>query len=141
MVGDLKNSGFLGVSRYPGTAVSATGGLTSVDTNDAAGNVINALLVAGNTAGSSPTLDVKIQESSDDSTWTDVAGATFTQVTTSTTAAERVLVKSAKRYLRAHATIGGSSSPAYQVALVFLATDKFTGTGGGWSGSAAGSYL
>lgn len=81
------------------------------------------ILEVGAVTGTSPTLDVKIQESADGSTgWADVSGATLTQVTASNNSQIlRVegLGTNRKRYLRGVATIGGTT-PSFTFALEAL---------------------
>lgn len=70
--------------------------------------------------GTSPTLDVKLQEcATSGGTFTDIAGATFTQVTgaAKSTAAITLSVDSTARYIKAVATIGGTS-PTFDLALI-----------------------
>jgi len=61
--------------------------------------------------GTTPTLDGKIQESDDDSTWSDVSGATFTQVTDAADSLQTIEVKCSetKKYLRYVGTMTGTS--------------------------------
>lgn len=82
-----------------------------------------ALLEVGAVSGNSPTLDVKIQESADNSTWTDIPGAAFTQVTVddnSQVLRIEGLGTSRKRYLKAVATVGGSSPSFITVVEILL---------------------
>lgn len=121
----------LGSKSYLGTLLacdartaSANGtGFDLEGSNGAEGEAIVILASDAASAGSSPTLDVKLQESSDNSTFTDISGATFTQVTDAAQALEKISINTndVKRYLRAVGTIGGTSSPAftYSVALVY----------------------
>ena len=121
----------LGSKSYLGTLLacdartaSANGtGFDLEGSNGAEGEAIIILASDAASAGSSPTLDVKLQESSDNSTFTDISGATFTQVTDAAQALEKISINTndVKRYLRAVGTIGGTSSPAftYSVALVY----------------------
>ena len=77
-------------------------------------------------AGSSPTYNVKIQDSADNSTFADVTGATFTQVTS--TASQQKLTINAndvQRYIRAVATIGGTSSPSFVASVTLLYGKKY----------------
>ena len=120
----------LGSKSYLGTLLacdsrtaSANGtGFDLEGSNGAEGEAIIILASDAASAGTNPTLDVKLQESSDNSTFTDISGATFTQVTDSQ-ALEKISINTndVKRYLRAVGTIGGTSSPAftYAVALVY----------------------
>ena len=75
--------------------------------------------------GTNPTLDVKLQESDDGASgWADVAGATFSQVG-SGAAAEGIALRLSgrKRYLRAVATIGGTS-PQFAFGVYLFAIQK-----------------
>ena len=121
----------LGSKSYLGTLLacdartaSANGtGFDLEGSNGAEGEAIVILASDAASAGTNPTLDVKLQESSDNSTFTDISGATFTQVTDAAQALEKITINTndVKRYLRAVGTIGGTSSPAftYSVALVY----------------------
>src|SRR5262249_21969924 len=66
--------------------------------------------------GTTPTLDGKIQESSDNSTFTDVSGATFTQVTTSTNL-QVITFDRTKRYVRYVGTIAGTT-PSFTMGVL-----------------------
>jgi predicted secreted protein len=69
------------------------------------------------TAMSTPTtLDVKVQHSTDNSTWADLSGGAFTQVTTSTTSQRLTGTGSVNRYTRYVSTIAGTS---YTYAVAF----------------------
>ena len=92
------------------TSVSTDTNGSSVDTQGY--NSAAFVLEVGAVTGTTPTLDVKIQESDDASTWSDVSGATFTQVTaTGNSQIIRVedLNNTRSRYLRAVLTLGGTS--------------------------------
>lgn len=74
----------------------------------------------GAVSGTSPTLDGKIQDSADNSTFADVTGATFTQVT----AADkeqclRINGKGLRRYVRYVGTIAGTS-PSFTMGVEFI---------------------
>ncbi len=73
-------------------------------------------LVVGAVSGTSPTLDVKLQESeTSGGTYTDIAGATFAQVVAANK--EEVLnFKRSKRHVRAAVTTGGTS-PSFTLAV------------------------
>ena len=58
--------------------------------------------------GTTPTLDVKIQHSIDQSVIFDVASGSFTQVTT-VASTQRLALKDLMRYVRARTTIGGTT--------------------------------
>jgi len=91
-------------------AVTTTANGTGVDTlgfND--GMVI---LEVGAVTGTTPTLNVKMQESHDNSTFVDIAGSAFIEVIAANSSqvlrlAELNVVR--RRYVRAVATIGGTT--------------------------------
>lgn len=108
-------------------ALTATTNGTSVDTRGY-GDAM-AVLEVGAVSGTSPTLDVKIQESDDNSAFTDVAGAAFTQVTAANSSqvlrlGQLNLVR--KRYVRAVATIGGTS-PSFALGCQILLGEGASG--------------
>ena len=77
--------------------------------------------------GTSPTLDVKLQHSDDDSTYADVNGGAFAQVTDGAgTAGVQVLklnVSDLKRYLRVVGTIAGTT-PSFDFGVEFVGIKK-----------------
>ena len=81
---------------------------TGVDIHEYTGMVGCTLMSAIGTTGD--TLDVKIQDSPDNSTWADITGAAFTQVTASADLTETIFFDSnaADAYVRAVATIAGN---------------------------------
>lgn len=81
-----------------------------------------AIVSVGAVSGTTPTLDLKIQESDDNSTFTDITGATFTQLTA--VGREEIQFKSIKRYIRAVATIGGTS-PSFTFAVILLGYERY----------------
>ncbi len=114
---------------------------SSLDMNN--GTVYTAAVLAlVNTAGTNPTLAVKIQESDDNVTFTDVVGGAFTTSTLATTSATNVYqviqFQRTKRYIQAYTTIGGTSSPSYTYFV--CAFDQFKVSGVGPSGGAAAGY-
>ena len=89
--------------------------------NDAEGEAI-VILDSEAGSGASPTLDVKLQESANDSDWSDISGATFTQVTDGGAGFEKISINTndTERYLRAVATLGGTSPVfVFGVSLVY----------------------
>ena len=103
---DVKNQALIGATVYPATVNDTIGG-TGIDMQDADGRCF-AVQVVGNVSGTSPSLAGKIQESSDNSAWTDVTGAAFTAVTASNNV-QTIVFDRTKRYLRHHRTVSGSS--------------------------------
>lgn len=118
-----------------GTPVSVTGGLTGVDFVDVVGNMCSAMLTSTAVSGAG-TADVKIQESTDNSTFTDISGAVFTQVAAAN-ALQLISFQVTKRYLRGYATVGGTS---VTLQLTFLGQRATTpANNGGWVNEAGGS--
>jgi hypothetical protein len=109
---DLSTTGFVQVKQsLIAAARTATANGTGIDFVNGDGFCF-AMLHVGTTSGTAPTLDVKIQESTDNSTFTDISGATFTQATAAQSAGAdvpRITFNRTKQYLRAVATIGGTT--------------------------------
>lgn len=86
-----------------------------------------AFILSGlNTAGSTPTLAVKVQHSdSSGSGYTDVTGGAFTGLITGA-ASEKIALNTdgLKKYVRLDFDIGGTSSPAYTIFAAILGAKK-----------------
>ena len=84
-------------------------------------------LANGTTSGTSPTLDVKIQDSADNSTFADVSGYSFSQVTAALTdpSTLKIDLRNVRQYIRAVATIGGTT-PSFACAVTLVASKKIT---------------
>jgi hypothetical protein len=92
--------------------------------NDAEGEAIIILDTAAGT-GTSPTLNVKLQDSADNSAWADVTGATFSEVTgTASCAKITVNTNDVRRYVRAVATIAGTT-PSFTCAVSMIYSKKY----------------
>jgi len=77
---------------------------------DVLGYSVLAILAAG-TCGGGGTVDVKLQDSADNITWTDVVGGAFVQVTPANDeTAYELAYAGSKRYLRAVSTVAGAAS-------------------------------
>lgn len=85
------------------------------------GHEYAANLQVGAVTGTTPTLDVKVQESDDNSSFSDISGATFAQKTAA--GEETIYFRSVKRYVRLVATIGGTS-PVFPSCATLLATKR-----------------
>jgi len=99
------------IAGHPTAARTATGQTSGIDLRTYDGDVLFILDSAAG-GGSSPTLDVTIEESADNSSFAAVASGAvaFTQVTGTASAQKVALNKDdAKRYVRIKYTIGGSS--------------------------------
>lgn len=76
----------------------------------------------GAVTGTAPSLAGKIQESSDGTNWTDIAGATFTAVTASDNV-QAISFDRTKRYMRYASAVTGTS-PNFQIAVVIIEQRK-----------------
>lgn len=145
LIEDLKNSGKVAHLQVP-VAITASGNGTGVDCAEVGTRVCTAILNGGAVSGTSPTLDVKIQESSDNSTFTDCVKpdgsttAAFTQVAAAN-ALEVMTFVAHKRYIRCVKTIGGSSTPTVTAGVILLGQKKNPGGSniGGWVNESGGS--
>lgn len=119
------------------TDANATG--ASVDLADNVGNIVSAVLVVGVRTGTNPTLNAKMQESTDGSNnWTDITGGAFTQQTTNSQS-ECIAFKPTKRYVRSTGTVGGTN-PVFPVTITVIAPRRHTPTNeGGFDNTAAGN--
>ena len=97
---------------------------TGVDLQSYEGNIGLILNSSAATAGTSPTLDVKVQDSADNSSFADVSGLTFTQVTDAASVQLLRVRKSVRRYIRVVGTIGGTSSPAFTYGVELIGIKK-----------------
>ncbi|HEX3148465.1 MAG TPA: hypothetical protein VHR66_10300 [Gemmataceae bacterium] len=112
---DVANEALLGASVYP-VSVNDTNTGSAIDMFDGDGSCFAAQVI-GAVTGTSPSLTGKIQESSDNSTWTDVSGATFTAVTASNSV-QTITFERTKRYLRHARTVSGTSPTFILGALI-----------------------
>lgn len=108
----------------------------SVDLADNVGNVVTAFLISGNAGGTNPTMDAKIRESTDGTTYTDVTGGAFTQVTTHSNV-QALAIKPTKRYLSVTGTVAGTN-PVFETTFLFLAPRRTSPANvGGFDNTAA----
>jgi len=78
---------------------------------------LKVVLNSGSGGGTNPTLDVKIQDSADGSSFTDVSGLTFTQVGSSASIQSLAVdTRAVRRYIRAVLTISGTS-PSFGLSI------------------------
>jgi hypothetical protein len=110
-------------SGVAGGAKTSTVTGSSVDCDGMTGSVVFTQQV-DTVSGTTPTLDGKVQESLDGSTnWTDVSGATATQVTASTNV-QNIVADRTKRYLRYVGTIAGTS-PSFALSVTSHALREY----------------
>lgn len=114
---DVVSASNVSVNTITGGLITTTTG-AGVDTIGQVSASLNALLVTGTVSGTTPTLDAKVQDSADNSTFADVTGATFTQVTASNKA-QMIYVPPCRRYVRIVATIAGTT-PVFNTMGMFL---------------------
>ncbi len=106
-------------------SVTATATSSAIDLKEFDGDVILVLNCAAGT-GSSPTLDIKVQDSDETGgTYGDLSGATFTQVTTSASLQTLEVNKDeCKRFIKIVQTVGGSS-PVFVYGVSLIAAKKY----------------
>lgn len=105
---DLANTHVFGQSlKSDQRTVTANG--TGVDMRST-GPQVTAVLDIGDVTGTTPTLDVKLQDSDDNVTFADITGAVFTQKTDADSDSQFAITffNRSKRYVRAVATIAGT---------------------------------
>jgi hypothetical protein len=115
-----------GVELAPAASRTSTLTGTGIDVLEYEG-VALVLLNASAGTGTSPTLDVKLQHSGDDSTYEDVTSGAFSQVTDAAeTAGVKVMklnVSDLKRFLRIVGTIAGTT-PSFDFGVEFVGITK-----------------
>jgi hypothetical protein len=117
---DLPSNMILGAGLTPRTLTTSVNG-TGADFAAGEGRC-TAIQSVGTLAGTSPSLAGKIQESADNSSWSDVSGATFTAVTTNDNA-QAISFDRTQRYLRYVGTVAGTS-PQIPAAVVITQQKK-----------------
>lgn len=110
---------------HPTAARTTTGQGSAVDLREYAGDVAMILDSAAG-SGTTPTLDVTLEDSADGSTgWGAVSGFAFTQVVGVASQQKAVLNKDAvKRYIRAVYTIGGGT-PSFTFSVNGVGMKKY----------------
>jgi hypothetical protein len=134
-IGDLKLQAFGDASIAPVTSPASTVTGSSIDMQLSDGSVNAIVIVGAGTTASSATLAVKIQESTDNSTWTDLKILSTLTSTSATGTGITGLTHSGKilragRYLRAVATVGGSPA-TLPLSVLILGSKKIAGDGNG----------
>lgn len=115
------------VELFPVAERTATANGTGVDVSAYIGTG-KVILHSGAGGGADHTLDVKLQDSPDDSTYTDIAGATFTQVDNTAGGSLQAIginLDSADKYIRAVATIAGTS-PTFTFGVTLVTRQQLT---------------
>lgn len=112
----------LGVLSRTANSVSAAFDVTLYD-----GTIVFILAAGAATAGTNPTLDVKLTHcDTSGGTYVDVTGATFAQVTT-VSGVQKLAVDSdrLKQFVKVSWTIGGTVSPAFTFGVVAEGMKKY----------------
>ena len=106
-------------------SVTATATSGAIDLKEFDGDVLLVLNCAAGT-GSSPTLDIKVQDSDETGgTYGDLSGAAFTQVTTSASLQTLEVNKDeCKRFIKLVQTVGGSS-PVFVYGISLVGAKKY----------------
>jgi len=106
-------------------AVTSTATSSAIDLLEYDGDVLLILDSAAG-GGSSPTLDIKLTESDETGgTFTDLSGATFTQVVDAASMQTLTINKdSSKRFVRIVQTVGGSS-PTFTFSINLIGLKKY----------------
>lgn len=101
--------------------ITATANGSGVDLLAYAGKAIVTLCSTIGT-GTSPTLAVKLQDSADNSSFADVSGATFTQVTDAAASVQTIgyQISENRRYVRVVSTAGGTT-PSFYTSVTMVA--------------------
>lgn len=99
----------------PAQSLSASNNGTGVDLQQYVGNPV-VILNVGTQTGTSPTMDVKLQDSADNSSFADVTGYAFSQKTGTGTDTLSVDTRAFRRYIRTVCTLGGTS-PVFPTAI------------------------
>jgi hypothetical protein len=100
---------------------------TGVDVSELAGVVQVVLQSSAATSGTTPTLDVKLQESSTlGGSYTDIVGATFAQVTDAADSTEMIAVKidAVKSFVRVVGTIDGTATPTFGFGVALVGVNQ-----------------
>ncbi len=112
------------IAGHPTAARTATGQTSGIDLQTYDGDVVF-LLDSAAGSGTSPTLDVTIEDSADNSSFAAISGAAFTQVTGTASAQKLVVNKdNARRYVRVKYTIGGTS-PSFTFSVNAVGVTKY----------------
>ena len=106
-------------------SVTSTATSGAIDLKEFDGDVLLVLNCAAGT-GSSPTLDIKVQDSDETGgTYGDLSGATFTQVTDSASVQTLEVNKDeCKRFIKIVQTVGGSS-PVFVYGISLVGAKKY----------------
>ena len=109
-------------------ARTATGNGTAVDLAAYDGDLVLILDSAAASAGTNPTLDIKVQGSdTQGGTYADISGAAFTRVTDAAASQQTLVISKSEnpRWFRIVYTIGGTSSPSFTFSVNAIGVKKY----------------
>lgn len=101
---------------------------TAFDVSEYEGSALVTLTAGAATAGTNPTLDVKLQHcDTENGVYEDITGATFAQVTDTALVDTVILdLNAVKQFVKAVATYGGTSTPTFPFGLQFTGIKKYS---------------
>jgi hypothetical protein len=109
----------------PAAAITADGNGTGVDLQEYSGEMCAILDSAAGTGDPDNTLDVKLQDSADNSSFADVSGLVFTQVTDTAGIQKLSFNKDeVRRYVRAVKDVGGTT-PSFVASCSLVGLKKY----------------
>ncbi len=109
----------------PSQRLTSTDTGTGVDIKDYEGT-LKVVLASSAGGGTTPTMNAKIQDSADNSTFADVSGSVFAEVTDAADAhlAIGLDTNAVRRYIRTVATITGTS-PTFDMSILAFGAKKY----------------
>ena len=123
----IQNLGSKGtaVNILPNDVLASTANGSGVDLQGYEGSA--AFVLSSEAMGASVTLAVKLQESADNSSWSDVTDGAFTTTAANTAAFEQIAlnVSDLKRYIRSSCTVAGGTGTG-AVNITAYASKKYT---------------
>jgi len=121
----MKAKNVIPISILGAAAITASANGAGVDVSNYQGDV-KVTLDSSAGGGADHTLDVKLQHSDDNSTWVDVTGGAFTQVTNAGASFESIILNGdgLKKYVRGVDTVAGTS-PTFSRSLQLIGEKKY----------------
>jgi hypothetical protein len=108
----------------PVAAIAATANGTPFDLNPYVGKVLLRADIGNSTAGTNPTLDLVVKQSTDNSNWSN-ANVAFTQATAASAQVLAYDTRAQYRYMRVDRVIGGTNTPSFPVSIVGIAQREY----------------
>lgn len=122
------NGGVDVLELIPAQAATSTVTGSGVDLLDYDGKLKIILMSSAESGDADETLNVKIQDSADNSSFADITGATFTEVVYNVDSTEGIglEVTPQRRYIRAVGTLAGTT-PVFSFGVVAVGAKKYQG--------------